>query len=65
MGMSELNNCLNCNRSENEMPLVVLSFRGESNWICSQCLPILIHHLHELESKLDIQAAEKKWGNHA
>ena len=60
MGMNGMKHCLNCSRSENEMPLVALSFRGDSNWICSQCLPILIHHAHELEGKLEIQATDKK-----
>ena len=60
MGMSEMNHCLNCNRSENEIPLVSLRFRGEGNWICSQCLPILIHNAHELETKLEIQTTDKK-----
>ncbi len=44
--------CLNCSRSESEIPLVGLSYKGKRNWICSQCLPILIHHSHELAEKL-------------
>lgn len=44
--------CLNCSKSESEIPLVVLSYKGKRNWICSQCLPILIHHPDELAEKL-------------
>jgi hypothetical protein len=48
---------LNCARSENDMPLVVLRYRGRAAWICSQCLPLLIHHPQELIGKLE--GAEK------
>ena len=65
MGTIDMNHCLNCGRSENEIPLVVLRFRGEGNWICSQCLPILIHHAHELESKLEIQASQENQEHYA
>jgi len=44
--------CLNCNRSETEIPLVSLRFAGNSAWICSQCLPVLIHHPQQLAGRL-------------
>lgn len=44
--------CLNCNRTESEIPLVNLRYKGRNEWICSQCLPVLIHHAHELADKL-------------
>jgi hypothetical protein len=44
--------CLNCARPEMEMPLVSLRYRGEAAWICSQCLPQLIHHPQQLVGKL-------------
>lgn len=44
--------CLNCERSESEIPLVSLRHAGRQAWICSQCLPILIHHPHKLAGKL-------------
>ena len=44
--------CLNCGRSENEVPLVTLRYSGEARWICSQCFPLLIHHPERLSSKL-------------
>ncbi len=45
--------CLNCQRSETEIPLVALRHDGQQAWICSQCLPILIHHPQRLAGKLD------------
>ena len=47
-----LNHCLNCNRSETEMPLVALRYAGNPAWICSQCLPMLIHQPQHLAGKL-------------
>jgi hypothetical protein len=35
--------CLNCERSSDQVPLLRLKFAGSENWICPQCLPILIH----------------------
>ncbi len=44
--------CLSCGRSEAEVPLLALRFNGDSAWICSQCLPVLIHNPHRLTDKL-------------
>ncbi|MFQ5399497.1 MAG: hypothetical protein ACE5E7_07850 [Anaerolineae bacterium] len=44
--------CLNCERSEMEIPLVRLRYAGNDAWICSQCLPVLIHKPHQLAAKL-------------
>lgn len=44
--------CLNCNRSETEIPLVALRHAGYQAWICSQCLPTLIHQPQRLAGKL-------------
>lgn len=46
-------NCLNCLRSETEIPLVTLSFSGKPMFICSHCLPMLIHHPETLIGKID------------
>jgi hypothetical protein len=56
MTMSEktnLNFCLNCNASENDIPLVHLVCKGKSVFICSRCLPVLIHEPQMLIGKLD------------
>ncbi|MCA9926083.1 MAG: hypothetical protein KC419_13920 [Anaerolineales bacterium] len=49
--------CLNCGRSEMEMPLVTLRHAGKQAWICSSCLPVLIHKPQQLAGKL--QGAEQ------
>jgi hypothetical protein len=47
-----LHQCFSCNRSEMEYPLVNLRHAGHQNWVCTQCLPTLIHHPQELASRL-------------
>jgi hypothetical protein len=47
-----LNHCLNCNRSETTVPLVNLRYAGSQTWICTQCLPTLIHQPQRLAGKL-------------
>jgi len=44
--------CLNCNRTDEQIPLVTLSFKGETKYICPQCLPNLIHKPEVLADKL-------------
>ncbi|HEY86169.1 MAG TPA: hypothetical protein G4N96_13780 [Chloroflexi bacterium] len=44
--------CLNCNRPETQVPLVALRYSEQDTWICTQCLPTLIHHPHQLAGKL-------------
>jgi len=50
--MSQSMQCLNCARTDEEIPLVAVQYKGGRNWICSECLPILIHHAHKLADKL-------------
>jgi len=49
---NSLKNCLSCNRSENEIPLVTLTYSSKPAYICSHCLPLLIHHPEELIGRL-------------
>jgi hypothetical protein len=35
--------CLYCQRTSEQIPLVLLEFHSEKQWICPQHLPILIH----------------------
>ncbi len=44
--------CLNCQRPETATPLVALRYNGSQAWICSQCLPILIHQPQRLAGRL-------------
>jgi hypothetical protein len=52
--MSEQNKktCLNCERTDEQIPLLQMSFKNEAKYICPQCLPILIHKTHTLAEKL-------------
>jgi hypothetical protein len=47
-----LKKCLSCNRSENEIPLVTLTYSSKPAYICSHCLPLLIHHPEQLIGRL-------------
>ena len=44
--------CLNCGRPEAVVPLVSLRYNGNQEWICSQCLPVLIHRPEQLAGKM-------------
>ena len=44
--------CLNCELSELDVPLLHLRFDTKELWICSQCLPTLIHAPQKLVGKL-------------
>lgn len=45
------NTCVNCDRSDEQTPLITLTFKGETKFICAQCLPLLIHKTHTLAEK--------------
>jgi hypothetical protein len=44
--------CLNCERPDTAAPLVALRYNGSQAWICSQCLPILIHQPQRLIGRM-------------
>jgi hypothetical protein len=44
--------CLNCHRTDDQTPLLHLAFKNETQYICAQCLPVLIHKTHLLVEKL-------------
>jgi hypothetical protein len=44
--------CFNCNRSEQDVPLLTLTFQDKPLFICPQCLPALIHKPHAIAAKL-------------
>jgi len=48
-----IKHCLSCNRNENEIPLVTLTYTSKPAYICSFCLPMLIHHPQQLIGKLE------------
>ena len=49
---TELNHCVYCERTSDEVPLVSIEFKGQQLKICSQHLPILIHNPGELIDKM-------------
>ncbi len=44
----EIGNCLNCGRTSSQVPLIRLSYAGQTLWICPRCLPVLIHRPEQL-----------------
>ena len=36
-------NCFNCGASEDDRPLLPVRTGGDSTWVCTRCLPALIH----------------------
>ena len=40
--------CLVCKQTSSQAPLIAFRFKESSHWICSQHLPILIHHPERL-----------------
>ena len=43
--------CVNCNRTDEQIPLLNLTFKNETKYICPQCLPVLIHKIHLIADK--------------
>ena len=48
-----MNKCISCEREETIVPLVAITFSQSPSWICTQCLPTLIHNPDRLKSKLN------------
>lgn len=44
--------CVHCDRGEDQAPLLRLRFRGSEHWICSSCLPVLLHRPDRLVGRL-------------
>ena len=57
-------NCVYCDRSSEEVPLISMTFKKQELKICPQHLPILIHDPAQLIGKLpgaeDLNAADHK-----
>ncbi len=52
------NKCINCEREESIVPLVSITFAQNPTWICTQCLPTLIHNPDKLQSKFQDMATD-------
>ncbi len=44
--------CLNCGNLESDVPLISIRFGGKPLWVCSRCMPVLIHEPQQLADKL-------------
>ncbi len=44
--------CVNCDKSEAEVPILRMRFQGEEIMLCSSCLPILLHRPDKLVGRL-------------
>ena len=44
--------CVVCEQTNQEIPLLAISYQDEQYWICPQHLPILIHKPAELIGRL-------------
>jgi hypothetical protein len=58
MNDKDLNVCISCNRPEDVVPLVSITFAKNATWICTQCLPTLIHDPQKLVGKFENMATE-------
>jgi hypothetical protein len=52
MNHSSDERCLNCGRTDADVPISVWRYQGHDMHICSVCLPILIHERATLVVKL-------------
>jgi hypothetical protein len=50
--MSTSATCLACGRDADAIPLIALTYRGATAWICPQHLPVLIHDPTRLAGQL-------------
>jgi hypothetical protein len=44
--------CAYCDRSKEEVPLIMLVYKDQESWICPQHLPVLIHNPQEMNGIL-------------
>ncbi len=47
-----IRNCILCQRSDCDVPVVLWSYRENQFFVCSMCLPTLIHELEEVVIRL-------------
>lgn len=48
----EIERCLSCQRSSDEVPLFMVRHQGKDYWICPQHFPVLIHKPMQLVNTL-------------
>ena len=58
--MNETTQCIVCQASENDVPILDFKFKGKKYYICSQHIPVLIHKAQALETVIPgIQPSEE------
>lgn len=40
--------CLACELTEEDKPLISIKYRGADRWICSKCLPQILHEKKDI-----------------
>ncbi len=53
MNNDDKKNCIACGITEEEVPLIVLTYKGEEMRICPQHIPLLIHEPQKLVGKFE------------
>jgi recombinational DNA repair protein (RecF pathway) len=61
--MSEDNfkKCLNCNSTQDEVPLMVWYYKERELWLCANCLPLMIHKREQLNLDPQAKKTDKVW----
>lgn len=54
--------CFNCQRGETEVPITTWRYQGSNIWVCSQCLPLLIHKLDQVIDVLRVAREQEVRG---
>ncbi|NPA67387.1 MAG: hypothetical protein GXO50_02140 [Chlorobi bacterium] len=47
------NTCIVCKKTEEEVPLIIMKYRGKEIRICPQHVPVLIHDPHKLTGLIE------------
>ncbi len=50
--------CLVCQRDDQRVPLIHLSYQGNPLWICPEHMPVLIHNTEKLMAMLEESSRE-------
>ncbi len=50
--------CFNCQRSEMEIPVLAWRYQGQMVWVCSECMPLLIHKWQQVAEKMQSHPKE-------
>jgi hypothetical protein len=51
--MEQTPKCLHCGKTDETIPLVNLTYKGQMIWICSEHLPLLIHDRQKIAAQIE------------